>query len=168
MGWFGVNETDKREAFRNLFCQKQYKKRFELLWEKHLSGKSIAVYSLDGKCMAETILWSEVDGELMYKPISWADSLAYIPKRWTEKLLENASDLEKECYNSFVNKKRLKDLIKSGTVVKLDTPVMFNNDLEDDTFKCFSYGRAWAVNLKIFVSGITKEYIVSKGFRIVS
>ena len=168
MGWFGVFETDKTEAFKNLFCQKQYKKNFELLWEKHLSGKSIAVYFLDGKCVAETILWSEVDGELMYKPISWTDSLAYIPKRWIEKLLENASDLEKECYSSFAQKKQLKDSIKSGTVVKLDSPVTFDNGLEDDTFKCFSYGRAWAVNLKIFVSGITKEYIASKGFEIVS
>ena len=94
MGWFGVLENSKEEAFKELFSQKQYEKKFELLWEKHLSGKSIAVYSLDGKCMAETILWSELDGELMYKPISWTDSLAYIPKRWTEKLLENASDLE--------------------------------------------------------------------------
>jgi len=168
MGWFGVLENSKEEAFKELFSQKQYEKKFELLWEKHLSGKSIAVYSLDGKCMAETILWSELDGELMYKPISWTDSLAYIPKRWTEKLLKSASDLEKECYNSFENKKKLKDSIKSGTVVKLDTPVTFNNDLEDDTFKCFSYGRAWAVNLKMFVSGITKEYIASKGFKIVS
>ena len=48
MGWFGVLETDKTEAFRNLFCQKQYKGHFELLWEKHLSSRSIAVYSLDG------------------------------------------------------------------------------------------------------------------------
>lgn len=168
MGWFGVNETDKREAFKKLFCQEQYKKKFVPLWEKHLSGKSIAVYSLDGKYMAETILWSEVDGELMYKPISWTDSIAYIPKGWIEKLLENATDFEKECYSAFVNKKKLKDSIRSGTVVKLDRPVMFNNDLEDDTFKCFGYGRAWAVNLKMFVSGITKEYIASKGFTIIS
>jgi len=168
MGWFGVLETDKTEAFRNLFCQKQYKGHFELLWEKHLSSRSIAVYSLDGICKGETILWSVDDGEIMYKPISWSDSVAYIPKKWIEKLLESASDLEKECYNSFVDKKRIKDSIKSGTVVKLDSPVTFNNDLEDDTFKCFSYGRAWAVNLKIFVSGITKEYIASKGFKIVS
>ena len=168
MGWFGVPETDKTEAFRNLFCQNQYNGKFELLWEKHLSSRSIAVYSLDGKCMGETILWSVDDGEIMYKPISWSDSVAYIPKKWIEKLLESASDMEKECYNSFVDKKKLKDSIKSGTTVKLDSPVIFNNDLEDDTFKCFSYGRAWAVNLKMFVSGITKEYIASKGFKIVS
>ena len=168
MGWFGVSKTDKAEAFRNLFCQRQYKKKFELLWEKHLSSRSIAVYSLDGQCMGQTVLWSTVNGEIMYKPISWSDSIEYIPKKWLKRLLENASDLEKECYNSFALKKKLKDSIKSGTVVRLDSPVTFSNDLKDDTFKCFSYGRAWAVNLKIFVSGITKEYIVSKGFSIVS
>jgi len=168
MGWFGVFETDKTEAFRNLFCQRQYKKKFELLWEKHLGNRSIAVYSLDGKCMGQTILWTVDDDGIMYKPISWSDSMEYIPKKWLKKLLEDATDLEKECYNAFIQKKQLKDSIKSGTVVKLDSPITFNNDLVDDTFKCFSYGRAWAVNLKIFVSGITKEYIVSKGFEIVS
>ena len=168
MGWFEVNETDRKEAFNELFSPQQYNQKFELLWEKHLSGKSIAVYSLDGKCLAETILWSEVDGELMYKPISWTDSIAYIPKKWIEKLLLNATDLEVECYNAFLEKKRLKDSIKSGTIVKLNSSVKLDNDCEEDTFKCFSYGRAWAVNLKMFVSGITKEYIASKGFEIIS
>lgn len=168
MGWFGIFETDKTEAFKNIFCQKQYEKKFELLWEKHLSSRSIAVYSLDGKCMGETILWSTNGGEIIYKPISWSDSIAYIPKKWLSKLLENVADFEKECYNSYIQKKRLKDSIKSGTVVKLASPVTFSNNLKDDTFKCFSYGRAWAINLKMFVSGITKEFIVNKGFSIVS
>lgn len=168
MGWFGVLENSKEEAFKTLFSQKQYEKKFELLWEKHLSGKSIAVYSLDDRCIGETILWSDEGGELMYKPISWTDSIAYIPKKWIEKLLLNATDLEVECYNAFLAKKRLKDSIKSGTIIKLNSSVKLDNDCEEDTFKCFSYGRAWAVNLKMFVSGITKEYIASKGFEIVS
>ena len=43
MGWFGVLENSKEEAFKELFSQKQYEKKFELLWEKHLSGKSKGV-----------------------------------------------------------------------------------------------------------------------------
>jgi len=168
MGWFGVFEKTKEETFKELFSQKQYIKEFKLLWEKHLSGKSIAIYMLDGRYVGETILWSSKNGELMYKPISWTDSIAYIPKKWIEKLLLNATELEVECYNSFREKKRLKDSIKSGTIVKLNSSVKLDNDCEEDTFKYFSHGCVWAVNLKMFVSGITKEYIASKGFEIVS
>ena len=40
------------------------------------------------------------DDELMYKPISWVDSLKYIPKKYHKKLLENSSQVEKECYEA--------------------------------------------------------------------
>ncbi|MBE5040785.1 hypothetical protein [Ructibacterium gallinarum] len=100
MGWFGMPGHDRRSAFRELMSQEQYVQRFALLWKKHMKSKSIAVYSLDGKVCGETILWAEEDGELIYKPISWADSIKYIPQKLLSKLLENASDLEKECYEA--------------------------------------------------------------------
>lgn len=103
MGWFGMPGYNRQSTFNELFSQSQYVQKFELLWEKHMKSKSIAVYSLDNKVYGETILWSEEGGELMYKPISWADSIKYIPQKLLSKLLENASDLEKECYEA--NKK---------------------------------------------------------------
>lgn len=100
MGWFGMPGHDRQSAFGELMSQKQYVQKFELLWEKHMKNKSIAVYSLDDKVCGETILWADRDGELMYKPISWADSIKYIPKKLLSRLLENASDLEKESYEA--------------------------------------------------------------------
>ena len=167
MGWFGVLETSREEAFRILFCQKEYKKDFELLWEKHMKDRSIAIYTLNGKCIGETILWAEKNGEIMYKPVSWTDSLEHIPKKWVNKLLENSSDFEKECYEEFAQKKKLKDLINPGTVVKLNSTVTFDNGGIDDTFKYFGHGKAWACNIKAYVSGITKDFIVEKGFKVI-
>lgn len=103
MGWFGMPGHDRQSAFRELMSQEQYVQKFELIWEKHMKSKSIVVYSLDDKVCGETILWADEGEELMYKPISWANSIKYIPQKLLSKLLENASDLEKECYDA--NKK---------------------------------------------------------------
>ena len=81
MGWFGMPGMDRKEAFDELFSQPQYKKKFELLWQKHISDRSIAIYTLDDKCFGETILWFEDQGELMYKPLSWTDSIGFIPQK---------------------------------------------------------------------------------------
>ena len=100
MGWFGMPGYTRQSAFDELFSQNQYEQKFELLWEKHMKSKSIAVYALGTKVCGETILWAEESGELMYKPISWTDSIKYIPKKLLLGLLEHASDLEKECYEA--------------------------------------------------------------------
>ena len=102
MGWFGMPGCDRESAFKELFSQAQYTKKFELIWQKHMKSKSIVVYRIDGKLIGETILWSEDDDELMYKPLSWVDSLKYIPKRYHKELLENSSQAEKDCYESSV------------------------------------------------------------------
>lgn len=100
MGWFGMPGYDRKTAFEDLFSQHQYKKKFELLWEKQMKSKSIGIFTLDGKIYGQTILWYDDDGELAYKPISWADSIKYIPKKYIKLLLENATELEKECYEA--------------------------------------------------------------------
>ena len=114
MGWFGVIETNKQDAFNELFSQKQYRQKFELLWYRHAGNKSFAVYTLDGKYVGETILWADDDGEIMYKPISWTDGAAYFPKKWINKLLQNASDFEIECYNEFLAKQNQKMNARNG------------------------------------------------------
>lgn len=98
MGWFGMPHHTRQTAFETLFSQRQYQHKFELLWEKHMKNKSIAVYTLDDKVFGETILWREGEKELMYKPISWIDSAGHIPKRLIKRLLENSSNMEKSCY----------------------------------------------------------------------
>ena len=100
MGWFGMPGYNRKSAFEELFSQGQYTKKFELIWQKHMKSKSIAVYRLDGRLIGETILWSDCDDELMYKPISWVDSVKYIPKLYHRELLGNSSQLEKDCYLS--------------------------------------------------------------------
>ena len=60
----------------------------------------IAIYRIDGRLYGETVLWADDDDELMYKPISWVDSLKYIPKKYHKELLENSSQVEKECYEA--------------------------------------------------------------------
>lgn len=102
MGWFGMPNMNKKEAFAELFSQSQYKNKFELIWEKHFANRSIAVYTLDDKYFGETILWSEDDGELMYKPISWTDSIDFIPRRLLAKLIYNATPFEIKCYEEYV------------------------------------------------------------------
>lgn len=100
MGWFGMPGHNRQTAFEILFSQYQYEKKFELLWEKHMKSKSIAVYTLDGQVFGETILWDDSQIELMYKPLSWVESIQYIPKKLIKRLLENAAEWEKECYES--------------------------------------------------------------------
>jgi len=102
MGWFGMPNMNKKEAFEELFSQSQYKNKFELIWEKHFANRSIAVYTLGDKCFGETILWSEDGGELMYKPISWTDSIDFIPRRLLTKLIYNATPFEVKCYEEYV------------------------------------------------------------------
>ena len=114
MGWFGVLETNKQDAFNELFSQKQYRQKFELLWYRHVGNKSFAVYTLDGKYVGETILWADEGGEIMYKPISWTDGAVYFPKKWINKLLQNASDFEIECYNEFLAKHNQKMNARNG------------------------------------------------------
>lgn len=168
MGWFGMPGKNKEEAFKELFSQSQYQKKFEMLWEKHIGNRSIAIYRIDGKYAGETILWSESGHELMYKPISWTDSAEYIPKKWIEKLLINATDLEMECYKSFEKRQRLKASIKKGTIIRFDCPIKLPDGSEEDTFMYQSNGNAWAVDLKKMVSGISKDYIISKEFSVMS
>ena len=100
MGWFGMPGCDRESAFKELFTQGQYTKKFELIWQKHMKSKCIAVYRIDGRLIGETILWADSDDELMYKPISWVDSVKYIPKMYHKELLENSSQIEKECYEA--------------------------------------------------------------------
>ena len=100
MGWFGMPGCDRESAFKELFSQAQYTKKFELIWQKHMKSKSIAVYRIDGKLIGETILWADREDELIYKPVSWVDSLKYIPKMYHKELLENSSQAEKECYEA--------------------------------------------------------------------
>ena len=102
MGWFGMPNMNKKEAFEELFSQSQYKNKFELIWEKDFANRSIAVYTLGDKYFGETILWSEDDGELMYKPISWTDSIDFIPRRLLTKLIYNATPFEVKCYEEYV------------------------------------------------------------------
>lgn len=98
MGWFGMPGCNRESAFNELFSRSQYVKPFELVWEKHMKSKSIAIYRIDGRLYGETVLWADDDDELMYKPISWVDSLKYIPKKYHKELLENSSQVEKDCY----------------------------------------------------------------------
>lgn len=100
MGWFGMPGCNRESAFKELFSQSQYVKPFELIWEKHMKSKSIAIYRIDGRLYGETILWADDDDELMYKPISWVDSVKYVPKMYHKELLENSSQIEKECYEA--------------------------------------------------------------------
>lgn len=100
MGWFGMPGYDRESAFKELFSQTQYTREFELVWEKHMKSKSIAVYRIDGRLIGETILWAYYGDELTYKPISWVDSVKYIPKKFHQELLENSSQIEKECYEA--------------------------------------------------------------------
>ena len=60
------------------------------------------MYTLDDKYFGETILWSEDDGGLMYKPISWTDSIDFIPRRLLTKLIYNATPFEVKCYEEYV------------------------------------------------------------------
>lgn len=112
MGWFGMPNMNKKEAFEELFSQSQYKNKFELIWEKHFANRSIAVYTLDDKYFGETILWSEDDGELMYKPISWTDSIDFIPRCLLANLIYNATPFEVKCYEEYAKKHRLSIVAK--------------------------------------------------------
>lgn len=112
MGWFGMPGMGRKEAFDELFSQSQYKKRFEMIWQKHISDRSIAIYTLDDKCFGETILWSEYQGELMYKPLSWTDSIGFIPRRLLTKLIYNATPFEVKCYEEYAKKHRLSIVAK--------------------------------------------------------
>ena len=98
MGWFGMPGCDRESAVKELFSNAKHTKKFELIWQKHMKSKSIVVYRIDGRLIGETILWADDDDELMYKPISWVDSLKYISKMYHKELLENSSQVEKECY----------------------------------------------------------------------
>jgi len=100
MGWFGMPGCDRESAFKELFSQAQYTKNFELIWQKHMKSKSIAVYRIDGKLIGETILWADRENELIYKPVSWVESVKYIPKKYHKELLENSSQVEKDYYAS--------------------------------------------------------------------
>ena len=39
MGWFGMPGCDRESAFKELFSQAQYTKKFELIWQKHMKQK---------------------------------------------------------------------------------------------------------------------------------
>lgn len=67
MGWFGMPGCDRESAFNELFSQSQHTKKFELIWQKHMKSKSIAVYRIDGKLIEETILWADVEEELNWR-----------------------------------------------------------------------------------------------------
>lgn len=168
MGWFGMPGMDKKEAFNELFSQNQYSKPFKLIWEKHIGNKSIAVYSLDSEYRGETILWAMQDGELMYKPISWMDSLSYIPKSFINKLLQSASKNELKIYEELEKERIQKESIKKGTVIRLNSPITLSDGTQEDTFMYQSNGRAWAVDLGKFVSGISKKLILNTGFTIMA
>lgn len=81
MGRFGMPGCNRESVFNKFFSQSQYVEKFELVWEKHMKTKSIAVYWIDGRLCEETILWADDRDELMYKPISWVDSSNYIPQK---------------------------------------------------------------------------------------
>ena len=112
MGWFGMPNMNKEEAFAELFSQSQYKNKFELIWEKHFANRSIAVYTLDDMYFGETILWSDDGEELMYKPLSWTSSIDYIPRRLLVKLIYNATPFEVKCYEEYAKKHRLSTVAK--------------------------------------------------------
>lgn len=118
MGWFGMPNMDRKEAFDELFSQSQYKKRFEMIWEKHISDRSIAIYTLDDKCLGETILWSEDQGELMYKPISWTDSIGFIPQKMLARLIFDATPFEVECYEAYAKRHQLNLNVKTKVLKK--------------------------------------------------
>lgn len=44
MGWFGMAGCNRESVFNKFFSQSQYVEKFELVWEKHMKTKSIAVY----------------------------------------------------------------------------------------------------------------------------
>ena len=44
MGWFGMPGCNRESVFNKIFSQSQYVEKFELVWEKHMKTKSIAVY----------------------------------------------------------------------------------------------------------------------------
>lgn len=168
MGWFGMPGMDKKEAFDTIFSQSQYNKPFSLIWEKHIGNKSIAVYTLDGKYRGETVLWATEDGELMYKPLSWLDSPGQIPKGLLEKLLQDAKEYEIEQYKAFEKQQKQKDSIKKGTIIRLNAPILLSDGSREDTFMYHSNGMVWAVDLKKFVSGISKNFIISSGFTVMA
>lgn len=168
MGWFGMPGMNKQEAFDTLFSQAQYDKPFELIWHRHIGNKSIAVYILDGKYGGETVLWGIECDELMYKSLPWSDSSEYIPKKIIKNLLKDATEYEIEQYREFEKLQQRKDSIKDGTVVRLDFPVKLSDGNSEDTFMYQSDGRVWAVDLKKFVTGISKSFIVNNGFTILS
>lgn len=167
MGWFGMPNMNKQQAFDELYSQSQYVQKFELLWQKHTANRSYVVFTLDGKYFGEITIWHDDGVELMYKPITWLDEISRFPKKYHRVLLGNSSERERAIYVESIKQENEKNKIQPGTVFKTDKPIEFTSGKSDDTFEYMGHNRVYAMNAHIFVSGFSKNWILHSGFTIV-